>query len=57
MKSVKTQIIKVLRSSGYTNVQDQSATIEPKRMPTEIHYELQRDGSVILWVPVANAGQ
>jgi hypothetical protein len=57
MTGVKTQIIKVLRSSGYTNVQDQSATIEPKRMPKEIHYELQRDGSVILWVPVANTDQ
>lgn len=57
MTGVKAQIIKVLRESGYTNVQDQSATIEPKRMPKEIHYELQRDGSVILWVPVANADQ
>jgi hypothetical protein len=57
MTSVKAQIIKVLRGSGYTNVQDQSATIEPKRMPKEIHYELQRDGSVILWVPVANTDQ
>jgi hypothetical protein len=57
MTSVKAQIIKVLRGSGYTNVQDQSATIEPKRMPKEIHYELQRDGSVILWVPIANTDQ
>jgi hypothetical protein len=57
MNSVKTLIIKVLKKSGYTNVEDQSATIEPQRMPKEIHYELQRDGSVVFWVPIANQDQ
>ncbi len=54
MNSVKAQIIKVLKKSGYTNVSDRSETIEPKRMPKDIHYELQHDGSVVFWVPIAN---
>ena len=54
MNSVKTQIIKVLKKSGYVNVSDHSETIEPKRMPKDIHYELQHDGSVVFWVPIAN---
>ena len=53
MNGVKAQITKVLKTAGYTNVVSQSQTVEPRRMPTEIHYELQRDGSVIFWVPVA----
>jgi hypothetical protein len=57
MNGVKALIIKLLRNSGYSNVQDQSAIIEPQRMPKEIHYELQRNGSVIFWVPVANTEQ
>jgi hypothetical protein len=57
MNSVKTQIIKVLKKNGYTNVPDRSETIEPKRMPKEIHYELQHDGSVVFWVPIANQEQ
>ena len=57
MNSVKTQIIKVLKKNGYTNVADRSETIEPKRMPTDIHYELQHDGSVVFWVPIANQEQ
>jgi hypothetical protein len=54
MNAVKAQIIKVLRASGYTNVADQSGTLEPIRMPKEIHYELQRNGSVVIWVQPAN---
>jgi len=57
MNNVKMQIIKILKKSGYVNVQEQSATIEPQRMPKEIHYELQRDGSVVFWVPIANQEQ
>ena len=57
MNSVKAQITKVLKKLGYTNVQSQSATIEPQRMPKEIHYELQRDGSVVFWVQPANQEQ
>ena len=54
MNGVKALILKLLRNNGYTNVLDQSATIEPQRMPKDIHYELQRNGSVIFWVPIAN---
>jgi hypothetical protein len=54
MNIVKTQIIKVLRKSGYINVIDHSEIIEPKQIPKEIHYELQHDGSVVFWVPPAN---
>ncbi|HXB44689.1 MAG TPA: hypothetical protein VNV85_11550, partial [Puia sp.] len=54
MNTVKTQIIKVLRKSGYINVIDHSETIEPKQIPKEIHYELQHDGSVVFWVPPSN---
>jgi hypothetical protein len=54
MNNVKTQIIKVLKKSGYVNVSDHSETIQPKQMPKDIHYELQHDGSVVFWVPVAN---
>ncbi len=57
MKAVRTQIIKVLRNTGYTNVSDQSIIIEPIRMPKEIHFELQHNGSVVIWVPVANNDQ
>lgn len=57
MNNVKTQIIAVLKKSGYTNVEDKSSTIEPQRMPKEIHYELQHDGSVVFWVPIANQEQ
>jgi len=57
MNTVKTQIIKVMKKNGYTNVADRSETIEPKRMPKDIHYELQHDGSVVFWVPIANQEQ
>lgn len=57
MNSVKAQIIQVLKKSGYMNVSDHSETIEPKRMPKDIHYELQHDGSVVFWVPIANQEQ
>ena len=53
MNKVKAQIIKVLKTAGYTNVADQSTSIDPIRMPREIHYELQHDKSVIFWVPIA----
>ena len=57
MNGVKAQITRLLRGVGYSNVQDQSASIEPQRMPKDIHYELQRNGSVIFWIPVASANQ
>ena len=57
MTAVKAQIIKALKKTGYTNISDQSTSIEPIRMPKEIHYELQRNGSVVIWVPIANNGQ
>lgn len=57
MNTVKTQIIKVLKKNGYVDVSDRSETIEPKRMPKDIHYELQHDGSVVFWVPIANQEQ
>jgi hypothetical protein len=53
MKGVKAQITKVLKNTGYTNISDQSMITEPIRMPKEIHFELQHDGSVVIWVPVA----
>ncbi|SRR5579871_139955 len=55
MQGVKSQITKVLKKSGFTNVAGQSQVLNPVRMPTEIHYELHRDGSVVIWVPVAGA--
>ena len=57
MTQVKAQIIKVLKNTGYTNVSEQSATVEPRRMPKEIHYELQHDGSVVIWVQPATIQQ
>ena len=57
MTAVRNQIIKVLKNLGYNNIAPQPASIEPIRMPKEIHYELQRNGSVIVWIPVNNANQ
>ena len=54
MQSVRTQIVKVLRKSGYTNVSDQFLTLHPMHVPKDVHYELQHDGSVIIWIPPAS---
>ena len=57
MKAVKTQILKVLKNTGYTSVSEKDFSLTPIRMPKDIHYELQRDGSVVIWVPIAPNGQ
>jgi len=54
MQNVKTQVVKVLKKSGYNNISDQSLTLHPIHVPKDIHYELQHDGSVIIWIPPAN---
>lgn len=54
MQAVKAQIIKTLKKSGYKKVSDESPTVHPMRVPKDIHYELQRDESVIIWVPTVN---
>ncbi len=51
MQKVKAQIIKVLKKLGYSNVSDQSQTFHPMRIPKDVHYELQHDGSVVIWLP------
>lgn len=56
MQSTKAQIINALKKSGYVNISNRSVTFSPKKMPTAIHYELQHDGSVVIWVQPA-AGQ
>ncbi|HLK30452.1 MAG TPA: hypothetical protein VKT28_17850 [Puia sp.] len=55
MQEVKTRIITALKKSGYTNISEKSITFHPTRMPKDIHYELQRDGSVVIWLQPANA--
>jgi hypothetical protein len=55
MQTVRAQIVKVLRKSGYTNVSDQFLTLHPMHVPKDVHYELQHDGSVIIWIPPASA--
>ncbi|HEX4373679.1 MAG TPA: hypothetical protein VHZ50_10285 [Puia sp.] len=54
MQSVKAQVVKVLKKSGYNNIGDQSLTLHPIHVPKDIHYELQHDGSVIIWIPPAS---
>jgi hypothetical protein len=54
MQNVKVQVVKVLKKSGYTNISDQSLTLHPIHIPKDIHYELQHDGSVIIWIPPAS---
>jgi len=54
MEATKAQIIKALKKSGYTNISEKSSTFHPTRMPKDIHYELQRDGSVIIWLQPAS---
>lgn len=54
MQNVKTQIINALKKSGYQNVSEQSQIFHPTRIPKDIHFELQRDGSVVIWLPPAN---
>jgi uncharacterized protein YaiL (DUF2058 family) len=54
MQNVKTQVVKVLKKSGYSNISDQSLTLHPIHVPKDIHYELQHDGSVIIWIPPAS---
>lgn len=51
MQTEKTQVLNALKKAGYKNVSDQSQTFHPTRIPKDIHYELQRDGSVIIWLP------
>ena len=55
MEATKVQIIKAMKKAGYTNVSDKSTIYHPTRMPKDIHYELQRDGSVIIWLQPATA--
>jgi hypothetical protein len=55
MQGVKAQIVKVLKQSGYTNINEQSQTLHPMHVPKEIHYELQHDGSVVIWIPPINS--
>src|SRR5579871_661718 len=50
MQNVKTQIVKALHDAGYTNVDAQSKTFHPARIPKDIHYELQHDGTVVIWL-------
>ncbi|HSZ86893.1 MAG TPA: hypothetical protein VK787_12745 [Puia sp.] len=54
MQNVKAQVVKVLKKSGYSNISDQSLTLHPIHVPKDIHYELQHDGSVIIWIPPAS---
>ncbi|HEY4876556.1 MAG TPA: hypothetical protein VIH86_13345, partial [Puia sp.] len=54
MQNVKVQVVKVLKKSGYSNISDQSLTLHPIHVPKDIHYELQHDGSVIIWIPPAS---
>ncbi|MBS1933312.1 MAG: hypothetical protein JST96_04880 [Bacteroidetes bacterium] len=54
MQDVKTKIMKALHDAGYTNVDAQSKTFHPARIPKDIHYELQHDGTVIIWLPPVN---
>ncbi|HVM87041.1 MAG TPA: hypothetical protein VMT76_02560 [Puia sp.] len=54
MQNTKIQIINALKKSGYNNISNKSITFHPSRMPKDIHYELQHDGSVVIWVQPAN---
>jgi hypothetical protein len=54
MQGARTQIMNALKKAGYSNVSDKSQVFHPARMPKEIHYELQRDGSVIIWLQPEN---
>jgi hypothetical protein len=54
MQNVKAQVVKVLNKSGYSNISDQSLTLHPIHVPKDIHYELQHDGSVVIWIPPAS---
>ena len=54
MQKEKATIIDALKKAGYKNVSDQSKTFHPVRTPKDIHYELQRDGSVVIWLPPLN---
>jgi hypothetical protein len=54
MQNVKAQVVKVLNKSGYNNISDQSLTLHPIHVPKDIHYELQHDGSVVIWIPPAS---
>jgi hypothetical protein len=51
MQSEKALVMGALKKAGYTNVNEQSKTFHPARIPKEIHYELQHDGTVVIWVP------
>ena len=55
MEATKVQIIKAMKKAGYINVSEKSTIFHPTRMPKDIHYELQRDGSVIIWLQPASA--
>ena len=55
MQGVRAQIVKVLKKSGYNSISDQSLTLHPIHVPKDIHYELQHDGSVVIWIPPATA--
>jgi hypothetical protein len=55
MQAVKAQVVKVLKKSGYSNISDQSLTLHPMHVPKDIHYELQHDESVVIWIPPATA--
>lgn len=55
MQTVKTKIVAALKKAGYNNISSQSLVIAPKRMPKEIHYELQREGNVVIWVPTVSS--
>ena len=57
MLGVRAQIVKVLKKLGYNDIVDQPIVLHPMHMPKDIHYELQHDGSVVIWVPVADTGQ
>jgi hypothetical protein len=51
MQGVRAQIVKVLKKSGYNSISDQTLTLHPIHVPKDIHYELQHDGSVVIWIP------
>jgi hypothetical protein len=55
MQGVRAQIVKVLKKSGYNSISDQTLTLHPIHVPKDIHYELQHDGSVVIWIPPATA--
>jgi hypothetical protein len=55
MQGVRAQIVKVLKKSGYNSISDQTLTLHPIHVPKDIHYELQHDGSVVIWIPPSTA--